>query len=85
MLCAGHLYGVYVLKERPVIATNDSAAMACSLQVIYVVGVLKKRLSMPRHSPQVLRALITACWQDDPDLRPTFMAVFPMLQVSAPR
>ena len=59
--------------------------MACSLQVIYVVGVLKKRLSIPKHTPQVLRTLITACWQDDPDLRPTFMAVFPMLKVSAPQ
>ena len=81
-----------VLKKRPsqptllaCIATSDSASMACSLQVIYVVGVLKKRLSIPRHSPQLLRGLITACWQDDPDLRPTFMAVCPMLQVSAPQ
>lgn len=81
-----------MLKERPsqptllaCIATSDSASMACSLQVIYVVGVLKKRLSIPRHSPQLLMGLITACWQDDPDLRPTFMAVCPMLQVSAPQ
>lgn len=51
------------------------------LQVIYVVGVLKKRLAIPIQSPQVLRELITACWQDDPDLRPTFQTVFPVLQV----
>ncbi len=53
----------------------------CHAQVIYVVGVLKKRLAIPRHSPQVLRTLIPACWQDDPDLRPTFQTVFPLLQV----
>ena len=54
---------------------------AAALQVIYVVGVLKKRLAIPRHAPQVLRTLITACWQDNADLRPAFSAVFPMLQV----
>ena len=46
-----------------------------------MVGVLKKRLAIPRHAPQVLRTLITACWQDDADLRPAFSAVFPMIQV----
>ncbi|CAL5219257.1 g1053 [Coccomyxa viridis] len=54
--------------------------LSSPMQVIYVVGVLKKRLSVPRHSPQVLRTLIPACWQDDPDLRPTFQTVFPLLQ-----
>lgn len=49
--------------------------------MIYVVGVLKKRLAIPRHAPQVLRTLITACWQDNADLRPAFSAVFPMIQV----
>ncbi len=53
------------------------------MQVIYVVGVLKKRLAIPRHSPQVLRMLITACWQDDADLRPNFLTVFPLLQVQS--
>ena len=56
--------------------------MRCT-QVIYVVGVLKKRLAIPRHSPQVLRMLITACWQDDADLRPNFLTVFPLLQVQS--
>ena len=46
-----------------------------------MVGVLKKRLAIPQHSPEVLRTLIPACWQDDPDLRPTFQTLFPLLQV----
>ena len=62
-------------------STAQAGWNGCSSQVIYVVGVLKKRLTIPQHSPQVLRSLIPACWQDDPDLRPTFQALFPLLQV----
>ena len=63
------------------IRVQRSTGKPCNLQVIYVVGVLKKRLAIPRHSPQMLRTLIPACWEDDPDLRPTFQTVFPLLQV----
>lgn len=53
-------------------------------QVIYVVGVLKKRLRIPDGCPEALRQLICECWQDDADLRPPFSDIVPRLEVHLP-
>ncbi len=53
-------------------------------QVIYVVGVLKKRLRIPDSCPDALRQLICECWQDDADLRPPFSDIVPRLEVTLP-
>jgi len=50
-------------------------------QVIYVVGVLKKRPRMPESCPPFLRVLITDCWQEEPEARPLFNIIHWQLQV----
>jgi hypothetical protein len=51
------------------------------LQVIYVVGVLKKRQSIPEQCPAAIKDLIVECWQDEPDCRPSFNNIVPRLEV----
>ena len=51
-------------------------------QVIYVVGVLKKRPLIPLDCPPFLRRLLQECWHDDPECRPAFTAVHKQLLVS---
>ncbi|BDA41980.1 probable mitogen-activated protein kinase kinase kinase 20 [Coccomyxa sp. Obi] len=58
--------------------------LSTPMQVIYVVGVLKKRLRIPDGCPEALRQLICECWQDDADLRPPFSDIVPRLEVSLP-
>ncbi|KAK9908804.1 hypothetical protein WJX75_003138 [Coccomyxa subellipsoidea] len=55
--------------------------LSTPMQVIYVVGVLKKRLRIPDRCPEALRQLITQCWQDDADLRPSFTTIVPRLEM----
>ncbi len=49
--------------------------------MIYVVGVLKKRPRLPESCPAFLRAIITECWQEQPDNRPPFSIIHWQLQV----
>eukprot|EP00899_Mesostigma_viride_P000141 jgi/Mesvir1/10127/Mv15045-RA.1 len=38
-----------------------------------------ERPTFPRHFPQDLRQLLSACWDDDPDKRPAFTDIHPQL------
>ena len=51
------------------------------LQIIYMVGVLKRRLPIPRQVPRIMRQLIEACWHQEPTMRPSFEDILPILQV----
>lgn len=63
---------------------GNRVVRVCPAQVIYVVGVLKKRLQIPDECPKVLKQLICECWHDDPDVRPQFSAIVPRLEVGFP-
>ena len=53
------------------------------MQVIYIVGVLKRRLHIPASCPALLRRLLAACWDNEPSDRPSFLAIVPLLEVGA--
>eukprot|EP00884_Botryococcus_braunii_P000534 jgi/Botrbrau1/10481/Bobra.0133s0085.1 len=56
------------------------ASLSTPLQVIYVVGVQKRRLDIPSDCTAVLRQIIRECWAEDPDARPSFHTILQMLQ-----
>ena len=49
-------------------------------QIIYTVGVLKKRPPLPPRTPSALARLIAACWAADPADRPPFGALAAALE-----
>jgi len=44
-------------------------------QIIFVVTVEKRLLSIPAQSPPEITALLLACWERDPTLRPTMAKI----------
>ena len=53
------------------------------MQIIYMVGVLKRRLPIPRQAPCIMRMLIETCWHQEAAMRPSFEDILPTLQVRA--
>ena len=51
------------------------------MQIIYVVGVLKERLPIPAGCPPPLARLLHSCWQQRPEMRPSFADIRQVLQV----
>ena len=56
--------------------------LATPMQVIYVVGVLKERLPIPGSCPPPLARLLQSCWQQQPEMRPSFADIRQVLQVT---
>ncbi len=48
--------------------------------MIFVVGVQCQRPPLPAWTPPALADLITCCWADNPDDRPPFTQIVPLLQ-----
>ena len=57
-----------------------SHALLSPSQIIYTVGVLKKRPPLPPRTPSALARLIAACWAADPADRPPFGALAAALE-----
>ena len=55
------------------------------VQIIYMVGVLKRRLPIPRQVPRIMRKLIETCWHQEAAMRPSFEDILPILKVRAHR
>eukprot|EP01110_Echinostelium_bisporum_P000260 TRINITY_DN10581_c0_g1_i1.p1 TRINITY_DN10581_c0_g1~~TRINITY_DN10581_c0_g1_i1.p1 ORF type:complete len:73 (-),score=2.73 TRINITY_DN10581_c0_g1_i1:66-284(-) len=53
-------------------------------QIIYQVGTLKIRPTIPSNCPQELAALIELCWTENADERPTFIALTEMINSMDP-
>ena len=51
--------------------------------MIYVVGVLRRRLRIPPSCPAGLARLLALCWDSDPPARPSFLDIVPLLEVSS--
>jgi len=70
-------YGVclweIVTREEPFEGLN-------AVQVVMAVAVEKQRLPIPANISKNLNRLITACWQENPDDRPTFDQVIQTLE-----
>ena len=45
------------------------------VQIVMTVGIDKKRLEIPKNTPNGLKALTRECWRHDPRLRPSFYDV----------
>ena len=50
------------------------------LQVIYAVGVERRRLPIPPGSPSAIAKLLQECWRHNAPLRPTFNEVLQRLR-----
>ncbi|WIA28812.1 hypothetical protein OEZ86_011341 [Tetradesmus obliquus] len=50
------------------------------MQIIYAVGLQKERLKRPARCPDGLWRLIEACWQQQPEARPSFASILATLQ-----
>ncbi|WIA08756.1 hypothetical protein OEZ85_008179 [Tetradesmus obliquus] len=50
------------------------------MQIIYAVGLQKERLKRPVRCPDGLWRLIEACWQQQPEARPSFASILATLQ-----
>lgn len=50
------------------------------MQIIFAVGVLDQRLEIPGSCPEVIQKLIARCWEREPDDRPSFNEILPILE-----
>ena len=50
------------------------------MQIIYYVGVLGQRPSIPSSAPPLLRDLMVSCWAEDPASRPPFTLILSKLK-----
>ena len=84
-LCRGHhdpmQVSMYACRHEALLPTSHRRLMPFGLQIIYMVGVLKRRLPIPRQAPRIMRQLIEACWHQEPIMRPSFEDILPKLQV----